>query len=176
MNTSRTIKFRGRTLGLEGTVPEAGSRAPDFAVLDGASNEIRLSDYRGKIKVISVTPSVDTPVCDVQARRLNEEASRLPADVVVLNISMDLPFALSRYCAAAGIDRVTALSDHRAATFGKAYGVLITELRLLARSVFLVDKDDIIRYVEIVPDLSDHPDYEKLLRALREVAEVTKAA
>lgn len=176
MKKDRTITFHGKPLALEGTVPEIGSRAPDFTVLDQASREVGLPDYRGKVKLVSVTPSIDTPVCDVQARRLNEEAARLPVDVVVLNISMDLPFALSRYCAAAGIDRVKTLSDHREASFGRAYGVLISELRLLARSIFLLDRDDRVRYIEIVPDLSEHPDYEKVLRALREVVDISKAA
>jgi thiol peroxidase len=155
---------------------QVGEVAPDFTVIDRESHEVRLSQYAGKIKVISVTPSLDTPVCDVQLRRFNSEAASLPADVVVLNISMDLPFAIERFCAAAGIDRAVALSDHREGAFGRAFGVLIKELRLLARSVFILDKDDRVRYAEIVPELSEHPDYEAALRSLREVVEVPKAA
>jgi len=99
----------------------------------------------------------------------NTEAARLPADVTVLNISMDLPFAISRFCTSAGIDKVKALSDHRDASFGNGYGVLIRELRLLARSIFIIDKDDVIRYIEIVPELSNEPDYEKALGALKKI-------
>ena len=126
--------------------------------------------------MISVTPSLDTPVCDLQLRRFNSEAAQFPADIVVLNISMDLPFAVSRFCSSAGIERVRALSDHRDASFGTAFGVLIKELRLLARSVFILDRENVVRYREIVPELSTHPDYEKALRALKAVGETAKAA
>jgi len=172
----RTIHSHGQKLVLEGTLPEIGSKAPAFALLDKEGRTIRLSDLAGKIKLISVTPSIDTPVCDVQARRFNEEASRLPGDVVILNVSMDLPFALARYCAAAGIERVMTLSDHRTARFGTDYGLLIRERRLLARSVLIVDKNDRIQYAEVVQDLSEHPDYEKVLQALRTIVEQPKAA
>ena len=137
---------------------------------------MKLRDFSGKTKVISVTPSLDTPVCDLQARRFNHEAASLPADVVVLNISMDLPFAISRFCSVAAIDRVKALSDHRDASFGTAYGVLIKELRLLARSIFIIDKDNILRYKETVPEQSDHPNYEKVLEALNTIIGIAKAA
>lgn len=176
MEGTRTITRRGKPLTLMGTVPQVGEAAPDFTVLDRQSQEVRLSHYAGKIKVISVTPSLDTPVCDVQLRRFNSEAANLPADVVVLNISMDLPFAIERFCVAAGIERAIALSDHREGSFGTAFGVLIKELRLLARAVFILDRDDRVRYVQIVPELSEHPDYEAALRSLKEMAEVPRAA
>ncbi len=160
------ITMKGNPLTLMGPDINVGDRAPDFTVLDGELNPVSLNDYRGKIKVISVTPSLDTPVCDLQARRFNHEAASLPQDVVVLNISMDLPFAISRFCTAAGIERVKGLSDHREASFGAAYGVLIKELRLLARSIFILDKDNIVRYKEIVQEQSQHPDYDKALSAL----------
>jgi thiol peroxidase len=131
--------------------------------------EISLKDFAGKIKLISVTPSLDTPVCDIQARRFNQEAAKLPDDVVIMNISMDLPFAISKFCTTAGIDKVKAYSDHRDASFGNAYGVLIKELRLLARSIFIIDRDDTIRYIELVPELSDQPDYDKALAELRKL-------
>jgi thiol peroxidase len=114
-----------------------------------------------------VVPSLDTPVCDLQTRRFNQEAARLGPDVQILTISMDLPFAQKRWCGAAGIERVTTLSDHREASFGTAYGVLIKELRLLARAVFVVDKDGVVRYVQIVPELSREPDYEAALAAAK---------
>jgi thiol peroxidase len=136
-------------------------------VLDSNLKEVRLKDFPGKIKLISVTPSLDTPVCDMQARRFNEAAAKLPDDVVIINISMDLPFAIARFCTSAGIDRVKVLSDHRDASFGNTYGVLIKELRLLARSVFIIDRDNIIKYIEIVPEITNHPDYEKALEVVK---------
>ena len=166
----------GKPLSLLGPDIKVGDRAPDFTVLNGELLDVKLRDFSGKTKVISVTPSLDTPVCDLQARRFNHEAASLPADVVVLNISMDLPFAISRFCTEAAIDRVKALSDHRDASFGTAYGVLIKELRLLARSIFIIDKDNILRYKEIVPEQSDHPNYEKVLEALNKIIGMAKAA
>lgn len=130
---------------------------------------MRLRDFADKIKLISVTPSLDTPVCDLQATRFNEEADNLPDDVVVLNISMDLPFAISRFCTAKGIDKIKTFSDHRDAAFGTSYGVLIKELRLLARSMFIIDKDDRIRYMEIVPEITHHPDYDKAMKMVKKL-------
>lgn len=170
------VTLHHKPLTLVGPELVTGDRAPEFTVLDQDVMAVRLSDFQGKIKVISVTPSLDTPVCDMQLRRFNHEAASLPADVVVLNISMDLPFAISRFCSMAGIDRVKVLSDHRDASFGKAYGVLVKELRLLARSIFIVDKDNSLRYLEIVPEMTNHPDYEKALAALLTVTELPKAA
>ncbi len=163
------VASRQGPLTLMGPAVAVGDKAPDFTVLDQKGQLVRLSDFKGMVKVISVTPSLDTPVCDLQARRFNNEAAALPAGIVVLNVSMDLPYAISRFCTSAGIDSVVALSDHREASFGMAYGVLIKEARLLARAVFIVDRNDIIRYQEIVPVLSNHPDYEKALAALRNV-------
>jgi thioredoxin-dependent peroxiredoxin len=160
------ITMKGNPLTLVGPDINAGDRAPDFTVLDSELNQVGLNAFPGKVKVISVTPSLDTTVCDLQLRRFNHEAATLPQDVVVLNISMDLPFAISRFCTAAGIDRVKALSDHRDASFGNIYGVLIKELRLLARSIFIIDKDNIVRYREIVHEQSEHPNYDKALSAL----------
>ena len=131
MERKGIVTFHGNPLTLTGNEMKAGDKAPDFTVLDGELKEIGLKDFAGKMKVISVTPSLDTPVCDLQARRFNTEAAQLPADVAVINISMDLPFAISRFCTSAGIDKVKALSDHRDASFGNGYGVLIKELRLL---------------------------------------------
>ena len=170
------VKSHGRPLTLSGPGIAVGETAQDFAVLDSEGAEVRLSDFPGRIKVISVTPSLDTPVCDLQLRRFNSEAAQLPAGIMVMNISMDLPYAISRFCTAAGIDRVKVLSDHRDAAFGTSFGVLIKELRLLARSVFILDGRNVLRYREIVPELSQHPDYEKALKALRAVSETMKAA
>ena len=157
------ITFQGNPLTLIGPELKIGDKAPDFVLLDGELKGFRLKDFDGKTKVISVTPSLDTPVCDMQARRFNQEAARLREDVIVMNVSMDLPFAISRFCAAAGIERVRAFSDHRDASFGNAYGVLIKELRLLARAVFIIDKKDIVRHREIVPEITNLPDFDAAL-------------
>jgi len=176
MTNTRTVTMHGKPLTLAGLELSLGAVAPDFTVLDQESNEVRLSQFKDKIKVISVTPSLDTPVCDLQLRRFNSEASQFPTDVVVMNISMDLPFAIARFCSAAGIDRVKTLSDHRDASFGNAFGLLIKELRLLARSVLILDRDNRVSYIEVVPELSNHPDYEKPLQVLRTLTETAKAA
>jgi thiol peroxidase len=169
MERKGKITFLGNPLTLIGTEKKIGEKADNFTVLDKELKEISLKDFTGKIKLISVTPSLDTPVCDIQARRFNQEAAKLPDDVVIMNISMDLPFAISKFCTTAGIDKVKAFSDHRDASFGNAYGVLIKELRLLARSIFIIDRDDTIRYIELVPELSQHPDYDKALAELRKL-------
>lgn len=176
MDRTGVIKMKGRPLTLSGSEVKIGDRAPEFSVLDEHLNEVTLKDFQGKIKVISVTPSLDTPVCDLQLRRFNHEAVSLPLDVEVLNISMDLPFAISRFCTAAEIERARALSDHREASFGIAYGVLIKELRLLARAIFIIDKDNIVRYQEIVPEQTNHPDYDKALAFLNRMLSAVKAA
>src|SRR3990167_4121494 len=164
MERKGIVTIKGNPLTLIGPELKTGSKAPDFTVVDGTLNNISLKDFAGKIKVVSVTPSLDTPVCDMQARRFNQEAANLPDNVVVLNISMDLPFAISRFCATAGIDKVKSFSDHKYASFGNAYGVLIKELRLLARSIFIIDKDKVIRYIEIIPEITNHPDYDKAIK------------
>ncbi len=170
MERPGAVTSKGRGLTLVGPEIRTGDRAPDFTVLDQTLSPVSLADFAGKIKVMSVTPSLDTSTCDLQARRFNEEAASLPDEVVVLNVSMDLPFAIARFCTAAGIGRVKALSDHRDASFGTAWGVLIKELRLLARAVFIVDKEDIVRYVEIVPEMSNPPNYDRALEALGEIS------
>jgi thioredoxin-dependent peroxiredoxin len=169
MERKGIVTIHGNPLTLLGPDLKTGDKAPGFTVLDNDLKEVSLSDFAGKIKVISVTPSLDTPVCDIQARRFNQEAVNFSADVAVLNISMDLPFAIARFCNAAGIDRVKTLSDHRDASFGNAYGVLIKELRLLARSIFVIDKDNIIRHKEIVPEVSEHPDYDFTISLIKKM-------
>jgi thiol peroxidase len=167
MERKGVVTIQGNPLTLVGTELKVGDKAPDFIVLDAELKTVTLKDLGGAIKVISVTPSLDTPVCDMQARRFNQEATGLPGGVTVVNISMDLPFAIARFCAAAGVDKVKALSDHRDASFGTSYGVLIKELRLLARSIFVLDRDNTVRYLEIVPEVTNHPDYDKALAAVR---------
>jgi thiol peroxidase len=170
MERKGVVTAQGNAVTLIGPELKAGDGAPDFTVLDKDLKETGLRDFTGKIKLISVTPSLDTPVCDMQARRFNQEAAGLPDTVAVLNVSMDLPFAIGRFCTTAGIDRVKAFSDHRDASFGTAYGVLIKELRLLARSIFVIDKDDKVSYVEVVPEITSHSNYDKALEAVKKLS------
>ena len=161
------VTMKGKALTLLGPELKAGDAAPDFEVVGNDLSAVKLSDYAGKVCVISSVPSLDTPVCDVETRRFNEEAGKLGGDVVVLTISMDLPFAQKRWCGAAGVENVVTLSDYKDASFGKAYGVLIKDLRLLARAVFVVDGGGVIRYVQIVPEIAEEPDYEAVLEAVK---------
>ncbi len=163
------ITMKGNPLTLAGQELNVGDPAPDFEVLDNELSPVKLLAYRGKICVISSVPSLDTPVCDMETRRFNEEAAKLGEEVVVLTVSMDLPFAQKRWCGAAGVDRVITLSDHRDASFGTSYGVLIKELRLLTRAVFVVDRQGIIRYIQIVKEITDEPDYVEILNAVQEL-------
>ena len=163
------ITMKGNPLTLTGDELKVGDAAPDFEVLDNDLLPVKLSSFRGKVCIISSVPSLDTPVCDMETRRFNEEAGKLGPDVVILIISMDLPFAQKRWCGAAGVDRVTTLSDHRYAAFGEAYGVLIKELRLLARAVFVVDREGSIQYIQLVKELTEEPDYEPALVAVRKL-------
>ncbi len=159
--------MKGNPMTLIGPELKPGDKAPDFTVLDQTMAPKTLRDFDGKFKVISVTPSLDTPVCDLQIHWFNEDAANQPKDVAVLNISMDLPFAIKRFCATGGIDKAVALSDHRDASFGTNWGVLMKELRLLARSIFVVDKENVIRYAQIVPEQTAEPDYDAALSALK---------
>ena len=161
--------MKGNPMTLVGPGLQPGDKAPDFFVLDQTMAPKTLKDFAGKFKVISVTPSLDTPVCDLQIHWFNEDASKQPQSVAVLNISMDLPFAIKRFCATGGIENAVALSDHRDASFGTNWGVLMKELRLLARSIFIVDKEDVVQYVQIVPEQTAEPDYEAALAALKEL-------
>jgi thioredoxin-dependent peroxiredoxin len=169
MERKGVITFMGNPLTLIGPALKINDTAPDFAVLSNELKEFHLKDFAGKIKVISVTPSLDTPVCDLQATRFDKEAAGLPDDVVVLNISVDLPFAIARFCAAKNVGKVKTFSDHREVSFGSAYGVLIKELRLLARAIFIVDKNDIVKYIEIVPEVTKEPSYEKAMQELKKL-------
>jgi thiol peroxidase len=145
-----------------------GKPAPDFEALGNDLSPVKLSGLRGKTCVICSVPSLDTPVCDTEVRTFNEHATSLGDNVVVLAISMDLPFAQQRWCGSAGVKNVRTLSDHRDGQFGKAYGVLIKELRLLARAVFVVDKKGVIRYIQIVDELTSEPEYEAALQAIKD--------
>ena len=163
------VTFKGNPLTLLGPEVKTGVKAPGFQVLGQELSPISLESYKGKIVLISVVPSLDTPVCDQQTRRFNQEAAKLPG-VEMLTVSMDLPFAQKRWCGAAGIDQVKTGSDHRDASFGLAYGTLIKELRLLSRAIFLVDRSGTIRYVEYVPEVTSHPNYDAALAVARSAA------
>lgn len=163
------ITMKQKPLTLLGDEVQLGQAAPEFEVVANDLSTVGLSLFESRICIICSVPSLDTGVCDAQIRRFNEEAANLGKDVVVLTISMDLPFAQLRWCAAAGVENVRTLSDHREASFGKAYGVLIKELRLLARAIFVVDKAGIIRYIQIVNELTNEPDYDAALSAVREL-------
>ncbi len=159
------VTMGGRPVTLVGEELRVGMPAPDFTAVGNDLKPVKLSQYRGKVVIISAVPSLDTPVCDVETRRFNSEAAKLGPDVVVLTVSMDLPFAQKRWCGAAGIDRVITVSDHRTAEFGQAYGVLMKEVRLLARAVFVVDRDGVIRYIQLVPEVGSEPDYGPIIAA-----------
>ncbi len=161
--------FKGNPITLIGPELKVGDKAPDFKLNKNLLEEVSLQDYAGKIKLISVVPSLYTGVCDAQTRRFNEEAATLGDDVVVLTVSADLPFAQARWCGAAGIDRVITLSDYKDNSFGKAYGVLIKEFVLDHRAVFVLDQDNTIRYVEVLKEMSEHPDYEKPIAAVKQL-------
>ncbi len=164
---SDVVTLKGNPLTLIGAELKVGDTAPDFSVLEGLGAPVSLGDLAGKTKVFNVVLSVDTPVCDTQTKKFNEEAAGLGDDVEILTLSMDLPFALKRYCAAAGIDKVRTLTDYKDASFGEAYGVLIKEHRLLARAIFVVDKYNVVKHVEYVSEVASEPDYNSALEAVK---------
>ncbi len=169
MTQGGNVTLKGEPVMLVGSPIEVGQEAPDFIVVDEDFSPVRLSSFRGKPCILCSVVSLDTDVCDAETRRFNEEAGRLGQDVQILVISMDLPFAQKRWCGAARVRRVKTLSDYRDASFGSAYGVLIKELHLLARAVFVIDAEGRIRYKELVKEITDEPDYEKALAALRQL-------
>ena len=164
---SGIITFKGNPMTLLGPGLKVGDTAPDFSVVDNGLAPGTLASSAGKIRIISAVPSLDTPVCDTETRRFNQDAASLPDKVLVLTISLDLPFAQKRWCGAAGIDRVTTLSDYRERSFGTAYGIVIKELVLLSRAVFVIDASDTIRYIQIVPEVTEEPDYAAVIAAAK---------
>ncbi|KIL53224.1 lipid hydroperoxide peroxidase [Jeotgalibacillus alimentarius] len=161
-----SITFKNNPVTLLGDEVKVGDQAPEFTVLANDLSPFHLKDSAEKVKIISVVPSLDTGVCDAQTRKFNEEASKL-SNTEVLTISVDLPFAQKRWCGDSGLEHVITLSDHRDLSFGKAYGVAIEEMRLLARAVFVIDTDDKVTYVEYVKEATDHPDYEAAIEAAK---------
>ncbi len=166
---TNVVKMKGNPLTLVGDEVKVGDTARDFEVLDGNLAPVKLSSFAGKVVVVTSVPSIDTPVCDMETRRFNQEATKLGDDVVILTISMDLPFAQKRWCAAAGVENVKVLSDFRDASFGNSFGVLIKELRLLARSVFIIDREGTVRYIQYVAETTEEPNYDEVIDAIGKV-------
>ncbi len=162
------ITFAGGPVTILGNEVKVGDKAPEFTALNKDLAPVKLSDYDGKVKLIVVYPSIDTGVCAAQNRRFNEEANKLK-DVVVLSISCDLPFAQSRFCGAEGLENIITLSDHKDLDFGEKYGYVIEELRLLTRGTVIIDKDNTIKYIEYVPEITNDPDYEKALEEVKKL-------
>lgn len=163
------IVSRGKPLTLVGNEVKAGDKAPDFTVLNSAMETVRLDDYRGKVVVISTLPSLETQICDLETRRFSAEAEKLGGDVVFISISMDLPLAQKRWSDEAEVKNIQLVSDHKDASFGLAYGVLIKELRLLARTVFIIGKNGKIEYIQYVKETASEPDYDEVLAAVMKI-------
>lgn len=163
------VALKGSPLTLVGRELKISDRLPNVTLLNNDLQPVELSAYAGKVVIISTVPSLDTPVCDVETRTFNKRAAELGDRVVILTISMDLPFAQKRWCGAAGVDQVVTLSDHREAALGEAFGVLIKELRLLARTVFVIDPAGVVQYIQYVPEIAQEPDYDAVLAAAKKL-------
>lgn len=161
------VTFKGHPVTLVGNEVKVGEPAPDFVVIANSLSPRSLKDYSGKTLLISVVPSIDTEVCDLQTRRFNEEASKMGNSVRILTISCDLPFAQARWCGANGVSALETLSDHRDLSFGLSYGLDIKELRLLARAILVINKHGILVYQEVVPEITHEPNYKAALEAVR---------
>jgi thioredoxin-dependent peroxiredoxin len=172
MERPGAMTLRGNPFTLIGPELKPGDAAPDFTLVDNGLKPVTLKDTGSQVRIISVVPSLDTPVCDAQTKRFNDEVAKLPG-VVILAVSMDLPFAQKRWCGAFGVDNVKTLSDHKEASFGSHYGTLIKELRLESRAIFVVDGRNQIRYVEYVKEMTDYPNYEAALSAARSATAAT---
>jgi thiol peroxidase len=166
MERTGAATLKGNALTLVGPELKPGDRAPEFEVIDTNLAPVSLKATGNSVRIVSVVPSLDTPVCDAQTKRFNDELAKLPG-VEVLTVSMDLPFAQKRWCGAFGVDRVKMLSDHKSGSFGMAFGTLIKELRIQSRAIFVLDKDNVIQHVEYVKEVTDHPDYLAALQAAR---------
>ncbi len=171
MERKNIVKVKGSSVTLLGEEIKVGQKAPAFTILDNNLKEGKSEAYNGKIKLIASVPSLDTPVCDVEIHNFNKEAAGMSKDIVVIFVSMDLPFAQKRFCQDNDIDNVKTFSDHRDADFGVKYGVLIKELRLLSRAVFIVDKNEIVKYAEYISEVTSHPNYDAALSVLKSLTE-----
>ena len=161
--------MRGNPLTLIGPELKVGEKAPEFSAVDTGLQPVTLASTGGNVRIFSVVPSLDTPVCDMQTKRFNEEAAKLPS-VEILTVSMDLPFAMKRWCGAMGVDKVKMVSDHKTGSFGESYGTLIKDLRIESRAIFVVDKDNVVRHAEYVKEVADHPNYDAALSVAKELA------
>lgn len=168
MERENAVTLKGDPFTLVGPELKVGDSAPEFETIGKDLLPVTLADTGDGVRVFSVVPSLDTPVCDAQSRRFSEEAAKLP-NVSIYTISMDLPFAQSRWCGAAGVDNLIMLSDHRGAVFGSHYGTLIKELRLNCRAIFVVDPEGTLRHVEYVKEVAEHPDYEAALESVQAI-------
>lgn len=166
---AHAMTSKGNPLTLIGPALKVGDHAPGFTLLDNKMAPVTLADSAGKVRLLSVVPSLDTKVCEIQTVTFNQKAASLSPDIKLYTISVDLPFAQARFCAAKAVDRLQTLSDYREVSFGAAYGLLIKELRLLARAVLIIDRNDVIRYFQLVPEMSQEPDYDAALAALAQV-------
>jgi thiol peroxidase len=166
---SRHTTFKGGPLELSGPELKVGDTAPDFVTVDKTLQDVTLAGTGQKVRVFSVIPSLDTPVCDMQTKRFNEEAAQLP-NVGFYSISMDLPFAQNRWCTSFGVDNVKMLSDHKSASFGEHFGTLIKDWRIESRAIFVLDANNVLQYVEYVPEVAEHPNYDAVLAKAKELA------
>jgi thiol peroxidase len=163
------VTLRGNPMTLVGPELHVGDKAPDFDVVDSGMQPMNLTRTGNSVRIFSIVPSLDTPVCDAQTKRFNDELVKLDG-IEVYTVSMDLPFAQKRWCGDFGVDRVKMLSDHRNASFGMSYGTLIKELRIECRAIFVVDRNNMLQHVEYVKEVADHPDYEAAVRKARSLA------
>lgn len=163
------VTLKGNPFTLLGPERKAGDKLPDFTLTDTSLKPVTSAGTRGTVRIFASVPSLDTPVCDLETRRFNEEATQLGGNVRVITVSMDLPFAQKRWCGAAGVEHVQTLSDYQSGSFGLAMGTMIKELHLESRAVFVVDKNDVIRYAEYVPEVGEHPNYDRALAAARQL-------
>ncbi|MCK5706406.1 MAG: thiol peroxidase [Candidatus Aureabacteria bacterium] len=166
MAENRSVTLNGQLVQLLGDEVKVDLKAPDAKVLDKELKEVSLSDSRGKIRIVASVPSLDTPICDMEIKRFDEFANHHMKDTDIIFVSMDLPFAQKRFCDIGNIERVMTFSDHRDGDFGMKYGVLVKDLRLLARAVFIIDKENIVRHVEYVPEMASHPNYDKIFEVI----------
>jgi len=169
MERKGVVAVDGNPLTLLGEEIKIGQTAPEFTALDIALQPVQFSTYKGKVAILVAVPSLDTPVCDTEVRRFNQEAANLGDNVEIITLSMDLPFAQARWCGAAGVDKVATLSDHNMADFGAKYGLLIKELRLLARAVLVVNAEGTVVYSEVLDDITKEPNYNAALGAVKEL-------
>lgn len=165
-----SVTFKGNPKQLSGTMPQVGEAAPDFSLVANDMSAVTLADSAGKVRIISVVPSIDTSVCSMETARFNRELDNLPDSVMGYTVSVDTPFAQKRWCGAEGVEKMQLLSDFKGQSFAKSYGVYLDELGITARCVFIVDKDGKVAYTQLVPEVSQEPNYDEVMNKARELA------